>query len=108
MEDNILGRDAVRQRPINLNAHVEGARLEDRLGREDVLDLGRSDSKGEGSESSVGRGVRVSADDRGAGEGEALFGADDLEKASAWAEEGTGRDDGRGRFPGACQSFQSS
>lgn len=81
VEDDILGRDAVRQRSINLDAHVERARLENRLRRKDVLDLGRSDSKGEGSECSVSRGVRVSADDRGAGEGEALFRADDLRQA---------------------------
>ena len=52
--------------------------MKDRLGREDVLDLGSTDSVRESSESSVGRRVRITADDRRTGKSETLLGADNL------------------------------
>ena len=48
-----------------------------------MLDFGRADAEGECAEGAVGAGVAVAADDGGAGEREALLGADDMDDALA-------------------------
>lgn len=48
-----------------------------------MLDLASTDAEGQGTEGAVGRGVAVTADDGGAGEGEALLGTDDVDDALA-------------------------
>lgn len=52
-----------------------------------MLDLAGTDTKGKGSESAVGGGVAVAADDGSSGEGEALLGADDVDNALALVAE---------------------
>jgi hypothetical protein len=52
-----------------------------------VLDLASADAKGQGTEGAMSRGVAVAADDGGAGEGEALLGADDVDDALALVAE---------------------
>lgn len=44
-----------------------------------MLNLTGTDAESEGSKSAVGRGVAVSTDDCGAGEGEALFRANNVD-----------------------------
>lgn len=78
MEDDVLGGHAVAERAVDLDAHVERTRLEERLRREDVLDLGRANAERERTERAVRARVTVAADDGRAREGEALLGADDL------------------------------
>ena len=80
-EDDVLGGDARRQRAVDLDAHVLGLGLDQRLGREHMLDLGGADAVRERAEGAVGRGVAVAADDRRAGQSEALLRADDVDDA---------------------------
>ena len=69
--------------PVDRDAHVLRALLDQRLGGQHVLDLGGADAEGERPEGAVGRGVAVAADDGHAGLGEALLGADDVDDALA-------------------------
>ena len=46
-----------------------------------MFDFGGSDAEGDGAEAAVGCSMGVAADDGGAGEGDALFGADDVDDA---------------------------
>ena len=78
MEDDILGANTGRELTVNLNPHVLAALGDKALGGEDVLDLGGTDTEGEGAESAMGGSVGVTANDSGAGKGEALLGADDV------------------------------
>ena len=55
--------------------------LREGLRGEDVLDLAGADAEGERTEGAVGRGVRVAADDRHAGLGDAQLRADDVHDA---------------------------
>ena len=55
---------ARRQLADELELHRLRPLLEQRLRREDVLDLGRADPERERAERAVGRGVAVAADDR--------------------------------------------
>jgi hypothetical protein len=52
-----------------------------RLRRQHVLDLAGADAKGQGAQRAVGGGVAVPADDRHAGQAEALLGPDDVDDA---------------------------
>ena len=70
-----------RKRAVDLDAHVLGLGLDQRLGREHMLDLGGADAVRERAEGAVGRGVAVAADDRRAGQGEALLRPDDVDDA---------------------------
>ena len=69
------------QRAVDPDPHVLGLGLDQRLGRQHVLDFGGADAEGERAESAVGGGVAVAADDRRAGQGKALLGADDVHDA---------------------------
>ena len=82
-EDHVLRRQAVRQLPGEFDQHRSGPLLCQRLGRQYVLDLGRPDADGERTESPVGGRVRIPADDRRAGLGEAELGADHVHDALA-------------------------
>ena len=65
-EDDVLGGDAEQKRAVDLDAHVLGLELSERLRREHMLDLGRADAMRQHAEGAVSRGVAVAADDRGA------------------------------------------
>ena len=51
-----------------------------------MLDLGGADAVRKGTEGAMRRGMGVAADDRRAGQGEALLGADDVDDALALVE----------------------
>ena len=80
-QDDVLGGDAGRQRAVDLDAHVLGFGLDQRLGREHMLDLGGADAVRKRAESAVGRGVAVAADDRGARQRKTLLRPDDVHDA---------------------------
>ncbi len=82
-EDDVLGGDAFGKRAVDAHAHVLRFMLDQRLGREHMLDLARADAMGESPECAVGRSMAVAADDGGAGEREALFGPDHMHDALA-------------------------
>ena len=85
-EDDVLGGDAGRQRAVDHGAHVLRFGLDQRLGRQHMLDLGSADAVGERAESAVRGGVAVAADERGARQREALLGPDDVDDALALVE----------------------
>ena len=72
-----------RQRAVDPHQHVLRLAREQRLRRQHVLDLARADAVRERAEGAVGRGVRVAADDRHAGQRRALLRADDVDDALA-------------------------
>ena len=80
-ENDVLGGDAGRKRAVDLDPHVPGLGLDQRLGREHMLDLGGADAVGERAEGAVGRGVAVAADDRRPRQGETLLRPDDVDDA---------------------------
>ncbi len=71
------------KRAVDLDQHVLGLLLDQRLGRQHMLDLRGADAMGQRAEGAMRRGVAVAADDGGAGQGEALLGADDVDDALA-------------------------
>ena len=81
MEGEVLGGGVVGEGALNGDAHGFGAALGEGLGGEDVFDLAGADAEGEGAEAAMGGGVAIAADEGGAGEGEAEFGADDVDDA---------------------------
>ncbi len=99
-EDDVLGGDAGRQPPVHLDEHVLRLGLDQRLGGEHVLDLGRADAVRQRPEGAMRRGVAVAAHDGGAGQREALLGADDVDDALARCR--TGRNI-RCRTRGRCR-----
>ena len=80
-EDHVLRADPGAERAVDLDQHVLGVRLDQRLGRQHVLDLGGADAEGERAQRAVRRGVAVAADDRHAGLRQALLRADDVDDA---------------------------
>ena len=91
-EDDVLGADAGREPAVDPDLVGLRSALEQRLGREDHLDLARPDPERERPERAVGRGVRVAADDRHPGLGQAQLGADDVDDALARRAEAVERD----------------
>ncbi len=88
-EGEVLGADAeAERRPTKMDAHVLGLLLAQGLGGQHVLDLAGADAEGQGAEGAVGGGVGVAADDRHAGLGEALLGADHVDDALAVGAQG--------------------
>ena len=75
-EDQVLGGDAEAELALVEDAHRARLVLDHALRREHVLDLARADAEGERAEGAVRGGVRVAADDRHAGLGDAELGAD--------------------------------
>ncbi len=74
------------ERAVDVDAHVLGLALDQRLGREHMLDLGGADAMRKRAERAVGRGVAVAADDRRARQREALLRPDDVHDALARVE----------------------
>ena len=72
---------------VDFDAHGFGGFLDEGLGGQNMFDFGCADAEGERAECAVGGGVAVAADDGHAGQGEALFGADDVDDALAFVEE---------------------
>ena len=62
-EDDVLGGDAGAEVAVDRDLVRLGPALEERLGREDHLDLARPDPERQGPERAVGRRVRVAAHD---------------------------------------------
>ena len=91
-EDDVLRTDAGVEAAVD--AHLVGLRLalEQRLGREDHLDLAGPDPERERPERPVGRRVGVAADDGHAGLRQAELRADDVDDALGVAAEGMDRD----------------
>ena len=67
------------ERPVDTDLERLRAALEQRLGRQHMLDLGGSDAEGERPERPVGRGMRVAAHDRHARLCQAQLRADDMD-----------------------------
>ena len=78
---DVLGRDARGEVALDGDCHRPGPHLGQRLGGQHVLHLARADAEGERAEGAVGRGVRVAADDRHAGLGDAQLGTDHVHDA---------------------------
>jgi len=91
-QDDVLGGDASLQLSVDPDFH--GVRLErsQRLGRQNVFDLGGADADGEGPESAVGGGMAVAADDGLAGLGVAKVRADYVDDALKGTEPVVERD----------------
>ncbi len=67
MKNDVFGGDAFGELAIDLDEHVLGALLEERLCSQHMLDLGSANTKGKSTKGTVGGSVRVTADDGGAG-----------------------------------------
>ena len=72
-----------RRLPVISTLHVPGLSLDQRLGRQHVLDLARADPVGQRAERAVRGRMAVAADDRHARQGPALLGPDDVHDALA-------------------------
>mmetsp|Transcript_32545 Transcript_32545/g.80233 ORF Transcript_32545/g.80233 Transcript_32545/m.80233 type:complete len:833 (+) Transcript_32545:138-2636(+) len=83
VQDEVLGRHAVHEGSVHLDAHVLVALLQQRLRGQHVLHLGRADAERQRAERAVRGGVGVAAHHSGAGQREALLGADDVHDALA-------------------------
>ena len=80
-EHDVLGGDARAELAVDADQHRLGLALDQGLGGQHMLDLGGADAEGQRAKGAVGGGVRIAADDRGARQGEALFGADHMHHA---------------------------
>jgi hypothetical protein len=85
-EHDVLRRRTGRELAPDPDAHVLGLLLDQRLRGEHVLDFRGADAVRQRAERAVGRGVAVAAHDGGAGQREALLGADDVNDALALVE----------------------
>ena len=68
--------------PSTRDAHVLGRLLDQRLGRQHVLDLGGADAEGQRAEGAVRGGMAVAAHDGHARQGQALLGTDHVDDAA--------------------------
>jgi hypothetical protein len=80
-QHEVLGGDALRQAAVDRDGHRLRLVLHQGLGREDVLDLRRTDAEGDRTERAVRAGVAVTADDRHAGLRQAELWTDDVDDA---------------------------
>ena len=80
-QDHIFRRAAVRKDAVDPDFHGLGPLLHQALGCQHVLDFAGADPECQGAKGAVRRRMRVAADDRRAGEGEALFRADHMHDA---------------------------
>ena len=80
---DVLGGHAGLELAGDLDLHVLRFLLDQRLGREHMLDLGRADPVRQRAEGAMRRGVAVAADHGHAGQGPALFRPDDMDDALA-------------------------
>jgi hypothetical protein len=81
VKDDVLRADAGPDITVDAHFHRLCGLEQQCLRRQHMLDLARSDAEGERADAAVTGGVAVAADDRRAGQGEALFGADDMDDA---------------------------
>ena len=91
-EDDVLGADPRRQPAVDPNLVGLGPALEQALRGEDHLHLARADPEGQRAERAVGGRVRVAADDRHAGLGQAHLRADDVDDALVGRADAVERD----------------
>ena len=77
-QDRILGRDMRAEPAVDDDPHLPRLALPQSLGGQDMSRLGRADPEGQGAECAVRRGVGIAADQRDAGQGQALLGADNM------------------------------
>ena len=91
-QDDVLGADARGERAVDADLVGLRVALEEGLGREDHLDLARPDPERERPERAVRARVRVAADDRHAGLGQAELRADDVDDALARRADAVERD----------------
>ena len=91
-EDQVLGGDAEAELARVVDPHRLRLGLGERLGGEHVLDLARADPERERAERAVGGGVRVAADDRHAGLGDAELRPDHVDDALAVGADRVERD----------------
>ena len=82
-QHDVLGGHARRRIAVDADFHGGRPRLRQRLARQHVLHLGGADAEGQRAESTVRRGVAVTADHGHAGQRETLLGADDVHDALA-------------------------
>ena len=80
-QHHILGANAFGQLAVNPDQHGLGRLLHQGLGRQNMFDFRGADAKSQRAESAMGRGMGIAANDGGAGQGEALFGPDDMHDA---------------------------
>ena len=85
-QNDIFRGHAGRQFAVDRDAHILGLGLDQRLGREHMLDFRGADTMRQCAERAMRRGVAVAADDGGAGQREALLGSDDVDDALALIE----------------------
>ena len=92
VEDDVLGRDTRSELAVHAHLVRAGRSLEQGLGRQHHLDLGRADAERERPERTMGRGVRVAAHDGHARLRQAQLGADDMDDALVVGAAGVDRD----------------
>ena len=78
---DVLGTDALAQTPFDADQHGFRFLLQQALRRHDVFDFGRADTQRHAAESAVRTGMRIAANDGHAGQGRAVFRADDMDDA---------------------------
>ena len=82
-QDQILCRNTSGQCAIDCDTHILCRVLLQRLGRQNMLNFRRSNTKRQRAKRAMGRGVTVAANNRHARQGEALFRSDDMNDALA-------------------------
>ena len=87
-QHDVLGGDALGHSAFDFDQHVLGFFGQQGLRGHDVFDFAGADAVRQRAESAVGGCVRVAADHRHAGQGGAVFGADHMHDALAFAHEG--------------------
>ena len=80
-QHNVLGRDTERQLPFNAHLHVFHFLGDQTLGSQYVLNLGCTDAVRQCTKGAMGRGVRITADNRHTRQGRALLRADNVHDA---------------------------
>ncbi len=82
-EHDVLRGHAVLELALDIDPHVLGFFLDQRLGREHMLDFRRADAMRQRAEGAMRRGMAVAADDGRARQRETLLRADDVDDALA-------------------------
>ena len=82
-KDHVLRGDAKRKLALEPHAHGLGPTLDQRLRRQHMRQLARSDAEGERAQPAMGAGMAVAADDQAARQAQAQFGPDDMNDALA-------------------------
>jgi hypothetical protein len=81
VQDQVLGIDTRRQPPLEADAHAARLAYCQCLGGQRVLALGGADTPGQCAQATEGAGVAVRADQRHAGQRDALFRRDHMHDA---------------------------